>query len=61
MNFLDWMSMNMVIDIAFIIFSGAVIWKLRKIQEKVTALEEKIFLVAKNPQKAKRMLLKEKQ
>ena len=61
MNFLDWMSMNMVIDIAFIIFSGAVIWKLRKIQQKVTALEEKVLLVAKNPQKAKRMLLKEKQ
>jgi len=30
MNFLDWMNMNMIIDITFIVFSGAVIWKLRQ-------------------------------
>jgi len=30
MNFLDWMNMNMVIDIAFLVFAGAVVWKFRK-------------------------------
>lgn len=29
MNFLDWMNMNMVIDIALLVFSAAVVWKLR--------------------------------
>tara|TARA_B100000902_G_C27271147_1_gene896312 strand:+ start:840 stop:1025 length:186 start_codon:yes stop_codon:yes gene_type:complete len=60
MSFFNWMSMNMIVDIAFLVFSGAVIWKLRKMQQKMIAVEEKILLVAKNPQKAKRMLLKEK-
>ena len=36
MNFLDWMNMNMVIDIAFLVFSGAVIWKFRKNQKSLT-------------------------
>ena len=29
MNFLDWMNMNMIIDITFLVFGAAVIWKLR--------------------------------
>ncbi len=29
MNFLDWMNMNMIIDIAFLVFSAAVVWKMR--------------------------------
>lgn len=29
MNFLDWMNMNMIIDIAFLVFGAAVIWKIR--------------------------------
>lgn len=36
MNFFDWMNMNMIIDIAFLVFSGAVIWKFRKNQKLVT-------------------------
>ena len=33
MNFLNWMNMNMIIDIAFLVFSAAVIWKMRKHQK----------------------------
>ena len=49
MNFFDWMNMNMIIDIAFIVFSIAAIWKLRqqmkinkKIQESNIKIEEKL-------------------
>ena len=49
MNFFDWMNMNMIIDIGFIVFSVAVIWKLRqhmktnkKIQESNIKIEEKL-------------------
>ena len=33
MSFFDWMNMNMIIDIAFLVFSGAVVWKFRKNQK----------------------------
>ncbi len=36
MNFLDWMNMNMVIDIAFLVFACAVVWKFRKNQKSLT-------------------------
>ena len=49
MNFFDWMNMNMIIDIAFIVFSVAIVWKLRqhmkinkKIQESNIKIEEKL-------------------
>ena len=59
MSFLDWMNMSMVIDIAFIVFSCAAVWKIRKLQKELNSVKENIKLVAKNPQKAKRILLKE--
>lgn len=81
MNFLNWMNMNMIIDIACIVFFGAIIWKFRKnktnslvieknmemqrlaiiqLIEKSDNLEEKINLVAKNPQAARRRLKQNK-
>ena len=60
MSFLDWMNMNMFMDIAFVVFTTAIIIKLRKLQNKITLLQENITLTIKNPQAAKR-LLKEKQ
>ena len=30
MSFLDWMNMSMVIDISFLVFAAAFIWKCRK-------------------------------
>lgn len=32
-NFLDWMSMNMAVDIAFLIFTIAFVWKLRSVMK----------------------------
>lgn len=57
---MDWMNMNMVVDIAFLVFSGAIIWKFRKLEQKVALLESDLHITMKNPQAAKR-LLKERQ
>ncbi len=42
MSFFDWMNMNMIIDIAFIVFSAAAIWKFRKIQKENLDLYKKL-------------------
>ena len=70
MSFFDWMNMSMVIDIAFLVFSAAVVWKFRSLQtkilkldsntQKISELESDLRLTMKNPQAAKR-LLKERQ
>ena len=52
--------MNMIVDIAFLVFSGAIVWKFRKLETKVAQLESDLKLTMKNPQAAKR-LLKERQ
>ena len=60
MNFFDWMNMNMIIDIAFLVFACATVWKVRQIQSKVEKLENDLLVTMKNPAAAKR-LLKERQ
>ena len=60
MTFFDWMNMNMVVDIAFIVFSGAIVWKFRKLEKQLVELRTDLDLVMKNPQAA-RKLLKERQ
>lgn len=60
MNFLDWMNMNMVIDIAFLAFAVACVWKFRQLQNKVEKTEEKLLMTIKNPQAAKRLLKEQK-
>ena len=60
MNFLDWMNMNMIVDIAFLVFSGAIVWKFRKLEKQVAELRSDLDLAMKNPQAA-RKLLKERQ
>ena len=60
MSFFDWMNMNMVVDIAFIVFSGAIVWKFRKLEKQLVELRSDLNLVMKNPQAA-RKLLKERQ
>ena len=54
------MNMNMIVDIAFLVFSGAIIWKFRKLEKKIRILESDLHVTMKNPQAAKR-LLKERQ
>ena len=68
MNFIDWMNMNMIMDIAFLVFSAAVIWKLNRLQDKIsklsisedriTNLESDLKITMRNPQAAKRLLKK---
>ena len=60
MNFFDWMSMNMIVDIAFLVFSGAIVWKFRKLETKVAQIESDLRLTMKNPQAAKRLLKERK-
>tara|TARA_Y100000114_G_scaffold157213_1_gene188077 strand:- start:7207 stop:7542 length:336 start_codon:yes stop_codon:yes gene_type:complete len=40
-NFLDWMNMNMFIDIAFLVFTAAFIWKFRKINKDVLSNQQR--------------------
>ena len=60
MNFLDWMNMNMIIDITFLIFAAASIWKFRQLQDKIKKTEERLLMTIKNPQAAKRLLKEQK-
>ena len=60
MSFMDWVNMSIVVDIASVVFFGAVAWKLNKIQRKVAKLESDLLVTMRNPQAAKR-LLKERQ
>ena len=60
MTFLDWMNMNMIIDITSIVFVVAIIWKIRKIEKRINNLNADLLVTMKNPQAAKR-LLKERQ
>ena len=54
MNFLDWMSMNMIIDIACIVFGIAFVWKMKNIKKEISLLRGDLDLAIKNPQAAKR-------
>jgi hypothetical protein len=56
MSFFDWMNMNMVVDIAFIVFSVAIVWKFRRIEKRILNLESDLTVAMKNPQAAKRLL-----
>jgi len=60
MSFLDWMNMNMIVDIAFLVFAAAVVWKLRKTQKEITNIRSDLDLTMKNPQAAKRLLKERK-
>tara|TARA_B100000282_G_C31663309_1_gene458584 strand:- start:298 stop:486 length:189 start_codon:yes stop_codon:yes gene_type:complete len=59
-NFLDWMNMSMVVDIAFLVFAAAVVWKFKKLQNKISEQKSLLTLTIKNPQQAKRQLNKTK-
>lgn len=60
MNFLDWMSMNMIVDIAFLVFGVACVWKIRQLQNRISETEKKLLMTIKNPQAAKRLLKEQK-
>lgn len=56
MSFLDWISMSMIVDISFLVFAVACVWKIRKLQLKVSIIERDLTLTMKNPMAAKRLL-----
>lgn len=58
MSFLQWVSVSIFMDIFLLVFSGAVIWKIKKLESKIEILNDKIHLIAKNPKDAKRLLKK---
>lgn len=60
MSLLDWMSMNMIVDIACVVFFTAITIKFRKLQKEVATLRSDLDVTMKNPAAAKR-LLKERQ
>ncbi len=39
MNFIDWMNMNMFFDIAFVVFTVAIIWKMRTYKKRLSYME----------------------
>lgn len=61
MNFIDWMNMSMVVDISFLVFAVAIVWKFRETKQKLESLEKDLNLVMANPSQARRVLKKRKQ
>ena len=60
MNFIDWMNLSMLVDISFVVFAIAAVWKIRKIQKEMHYLNEKINLSILNPRIARRTLITKK-
>ena len=56
MSFFDWMNMNMIIDIAFLVFSSAIVWKFRNLQKQMLEIRSDLNVTMKNPNAAKRLL-----
>ena len=56
MNFIDWMNMNMLVDIAFLVFAAAIVWRSRKLEKRLVNIEKDLHLTMKNPMAAKRLL-----
>lgn len=68
MSLMDWLNMNLIVDIACAVFLIAITWKFSSLQKKVNILQEDISClksdlngVIRNPQEARRKLLKNKQ
>tara|TARA_B100001250_G_C19775136_1_gene779182 strand:+ start:257 stop:439 length:183 start_codon:yes stop_codon:yes gene_type:complete len=60
MSLLDWLNMNLFVDISLTIFAMAAVWKIRKQQSQIGHLRSDLELTIKNPAAAKRKL-KQKQ
>jgi hypothetical protein len=56
MTFIEWMNMNMIVDISFLVFAVASVWKIRKLEKKISFLESDLLLTMRNPSAAKRKL-----
>ena len=59
MSFTQWISMNVFMDISFLVFAGFVIFKLRKQKnntDSIKQMREDLNLAMRNPQAAKSAL-----
>ena len=56
MTFVNWMNMNMAVDLACVVFFAAIVWKFIKLEKKIVSLQKDINLAIKNPVLAKRNL-----
>jgi hypothetical protein len=61
MSFFDWMNMNMLVDIAFLVFAAAIVWKFRKIEKQILMIRSDLEVTMRNPQAAKRLLKERRQ
>ena len=57
---MDWVSMNMFVDIACVVFFAAATWKIRKIEKRLNEIRSDVYIVMKNPQAARRLLKERK-
>ncbi|OUW03290.1 MAG: hypothetical protein CBD16_03365 [Betaproteobacteria bacterium TMED156] len=60
MTFLGWMNMNMILDISFLVFAAASVWKIRKLEKNLLSLKNDLLLTMRNPSAAKRKLKQRK-
>ena len=56
MTFIDWLSINLIVDISFVVFATACVWQMRKMKKKISEIDKKLKLTIKNPQQARRIL-----
>lgn len=56
MSFLTWIKLSIFIDISFLVFAIALIWKNRKLKKEIDELEDKLLFVARNPSRARKTL-----
>ena len=61
MSFIDWVSMNIFVDIACVVFFAAATWKIRKIEKQLNEIKSDVKVVMKNPQAARRLLKEREQ
>ena len=60
MSLMDWLNMNLAVDISLLIFAVAVVWKFRKVQKELSDIKSDLTLTMRNPAAAKRLLKERK-
>jgi len=59
MTLMEWLNMNMAVDIVCLVFFCAIVWKFRKLEKQIAEARQDIKIISRNPSGARR-LLKEK-
>jgi len=59
-SFMNWLSMNLLVDIACVVFFAAAVWKFKKLEKELLEIHNDIEMVAKNPSLAKRLIKERK-